>query len=130
MAAMRYKSYVFPHNPARLEVEGKALVAGAHCPGYGPVYQHLGTAQRVITGEGSFFGPGAQGDYAALGQVFFQAGPGMLFLPAMTPVRAFFTRLAYLGQGDGEIIRYAFQFVEDLAPAGQTGGGAYADLMG
>lgn len=122
MTTMRYKNYIFPHNPSRLELELQGQLAGAHCPGYGPVYQDLGVAQRVITGEGAFWGPGAEGDYAALEQVFLQGGAGMLFLPTMAPVRAFFTRLSYLGQGDGAILRYGFRFVEDLGARQGPGG--------
>ena len=127
MTTMRYKDYVFPQNPARLEIAVENQLAGAHCPGYGPVYQALGPARRIITGEGDFFGPGAEEDYRALERLFFEEGPGMLFLPTMVPVRAYFTRLSYLGQGDGAIIRYGFQFVEDLMPGrgkgGEDGGG-------
>ena len=54
---MQFKDFVFPHEPAKLEVGAVNRLGVGHCPGYGPVIQELGVQQRVITGEGAFFGP-------------------------------------------------------------------------
>ena len=53
---MRYKNFTFPHEPEKLEIGLRSRLGVGHCPGYGPVIQELGVQQRVITGEGSFFG--------------------------------------------------------------------------
>ena len=53
---MRFKDYTFPHEPERLEIRVKNRLGLAHCPGYGPAIQELGVGERVIVGEGAFFG--------------------------------------------------------------------------
>lgn len=109
---MRYKTFSFPHDPEKLEITVKNRLGVAHCPGYGPVIQELGVQERVIDGEGAFFGPQAKNQYRQLEELFFQQTPGRLTLPGHPAVTAHFASLRWLGQGDGQIIRYAFQFVE------------------
>ena len=62
---MRYKTFSFPHDPEKLEITVKNRLGVAHCPGYGPVIQELGVQERVIDGEGAFFGPLFLYDYCA-----------------------------------------------------------------
>lgn len=109
---MRYKNFTFPHEPEKLEVVVKNRLGIAHCPGYGPVIQELGVQQRTITGEGSFFGPQAARLYHQLEALFFQQTPGRLSVPGHPAITAHFVKLQWLGQGDGQIIRYGFEFVE------------------
>lgn len=109
---MRYKNFTFPHDPEKLEVTVKNQLGVAHCPGYGPVIQELGVRQRVISGEGAFFGPQAQDLYRQLESLFFQQTPGPLSIPGHSAVTAHFSSLRWLGQGDGQIIRYSFEFIE------------------
>ena len=76
--------------------------------------QELGVQQRVITGEGSFFGEKAGEQYRRLEALFFQQTPGVLILPGHSAVTAHFSRLGWLGQGDGQVLRYSFEFLERL----------------
>ena len=109
---MRYKNFTFPHDPEKLEVTVKNQLGVAHCPGYGPVIQELGVQQRVISGEGAFFGEQAETLYRQLEGIFFQQTPGTLSIPGHPAVTAHFSALRWLGQGDGQIIRYSFEFIE------------------
>ena len=109
---MRFKDFVFPHEPTRLEVGVKNRLGVGHCPGYGPVIQELGVQQRVITGEGAFFGADAPEQYRRLEELFFQQTPGRLVLPGRTAVTAHFSRLGWLGQGDGQVLRDNFEVLE------------------
>lgn len=109
---MRYKNFTFPHDPEKLEVTVKNQLGVAHCPGYGPVIQELGVKQRVISGEGAFFGSEAVSLYRQLESVFFQQTPGTLSIPGHSAITAHFSSLRWLGQGDGQIIRYSFEFIE------------------
>ena len=108
---MRFKDFTFPHEPERLEIAVKNRLGLGHCPGYGPAIQELGVQERVISGEGAFFGPKAAEQYRRE-EVFFQQTPGVLVLPGHTAVTAHFSRLGWLGEGDGGILRYSFEFVE------------------
>lgn len=74
--------------------------------------QELGVSQRVIAGEGAFFGPQAEEQYRRLEELFFQQTPGRLILPSHAAVTAHFSRLGWLGQGDGQVVRYSFEFLE------------------
>lgn len=109
---MKYKNYTFPHEPERLEIRVRNRLGLAHCPGYGPAIQELGVGERVIMGEGAFFGAKAGEQYRRLEEIFFQQTPGLLVLPGHTAVQAHFSRLGWLGEGDGGIIRYSFEFIE------------------
>ena len=44
-----------------------------------------------------------------------------LVLPGLTAVTAHFSRLGWLGEGDGQVIRYSFEFLESPGP-GWAGG--------
>ena len=120
---MQFKDFVFPHEPSKLEVGAVNRLGVGHCPGYGPVIQELGVQQRVITGEGAFFGPEAGDQYRRLEELFFQQTPGRLVLPGHTAVTAHFSKLGWLGEGDGQVIRYSFEFLErpGASWAGQEG---------
>lgn len=109
---MKYKTFTFPHEPEKLEVRLRNCLGIGHCPGYGPVIQELGVNQRVIAGEGAFFGPQAEEQYRRLEELFFQQTPGRLILPSHAAVTAHFSRLGWLGQGDGQVVRYSFEFLE------------------
>ena len=102
---MRYKNFTFPHEPEKLEIGLRSRLGVGHCPGYGPVIQELGVQQRVITGEGSFFGEKAGEQYRRLEALFFQQTPGVLILPGHSAVTAHFSRLGWLDRdGWGEVI--------------------------
>ena len=116
---MRYKEFLFPHNPRRIHIEAGARTAVLHCPFVGAAVQHLGMSPRVITGEGQFFGPRALADYQRLEAVFAQPGSGSLSLPGLPPFQAFFTRLALTCEGDGQIIGYSFIFTERGTMSGE-----------
>ena len=118
MTQMRYKDYVFAHNPARIEVENRAQLAVGVCPGLGVSVQHLGQGQRRVTGGGFFFGKDAMAQFRRLQAVFQQRGAGLLCLPDMPAIRACFASLTMVGEGAGDIIEYAFEFIEDSAGQG------------
>ena len=114
---MQFQDFVFPHEPERLEISSANRLGVGHCPGYGPVIQELGVGERVISGEGAFFGPEAEDQYRRLEEVFFRQKPGRLVLPGKRAVTAHFSKLRWLGEGDGQVLRYAFEFLESPGPA-------------
>lgn len=79
LAAMRYKDYVWPHNPRvytikyRREVVARKVPFGRYC------LQDLGPTRRVMKGEGEFVGRGAYDEFKKLASVFYGEGPGCWF---------------------------------------------------
>ena len=75
LASMRYKDYVWPHNPRVYTIEYKRTMGARKVP-FGRYHlQDLGPAQRVMRGEGEFVGEGAYGEFKKLATVFYAGGP-------------------------------------------------------
>ena len=71
---MRYKDYVWPHNPRVYTIEYKRTMGARKVP-FGRYHlQDLGPAQRVMRGEGEFVGEGAYGEFKKLATVFYAGG--------------------------------------------------------
>ena len=78
LAPMRYKDYVWPHNPETYTISFKRQVAVAKVPFGRYGMQDLGMSYRVMEGEGVFAGKGAYDEFKKLASVFYQGGPGLL----------------------------------------------------
>lgn len=114
MNLLHYRNFLFPYNPQRLEILEQRQLAVYHCPAGGEVVQNLGRRCRTVQGEGAFFGPQAQEQLAQLRAVYAMEGAGRLILPLLEgSMLAHFTRLEVIGEGNGEVIRYRFAFLED-----------------
>ena len=87
---MRYKDYVWPHNPRVYTIEYKRTMGARKVP-FGRYHlQDLGPAQRVMRGEGEFVGEGAYGEFKKLATVFYAGGPGLLVHPVWQTSNAYF----------------------------------------
>ena len=63
LAAMRYKGYVWPHNPRTYTIDYQRNVAVQKVP-FGRYHlQDLGLTRRVMRGEGEFVGEGADDEF-------------------------------------------------------------------
>ena len=107
LAPMRYKDYVWPHNPETYTISFKRQVAVAKVPFGRYGMQDLGMSYRVMEGEGVFAGKGAYDEFKKLASVFYQGGPGLLIHPVWQghplshgdPVGIFDLRLCVAGTG-------------------------------
>ena len=91
---MRYKDYVWPHNPRVYTIEYKRTMGARKVP-FGRYHlQDLGPAQRVMRGEGEFVGEGAYGEFKKLATVFYAGGPGLLVHPVWQTSNAYFVELS------------------------------------
>ena len=86
LAPMRYKDYVWPHNPETYTISFKRQVAVAKVPFGRYGMQDLGMSYRVMEGEGVFAGKGAYDEFKKLASVFYQGGPGLLIHPSLIRV--------------------------------------------
>lgn len=127
LSAMRFKSYVWPHNPRTFRAVWQRRVAVLDAPGRFHV-QELGKACRVFRGEGEFYGPNAYDRFEALASVFMEDGAGDLVHPIWGAELVYFTRLELTQEPRQDYVAYAFEFTEasaeDIDPSTHGSGAA------
>lgn len=112
LTPMRYKDYIWPHNPATYSITYERQVALHKVP-FGRYYmQDLGQSCRVMRGEGEFAGPGAYEEFKKLATVFYGGGPGLLIHPVWQIANAYFTSLRLEQAPLPDYVRYSFTFHE------------------
>lgn len=121
LAPMRYKDFVWPHNPRTYTIEYRRAM-GEHKVPFGRYHlQDLGPCKRVMKGEGEFVGPKAYEQFKELASVFYADGPGVLIHPVWQAANVYFVELALAQEPRREYVRYTFTFWE-----GYDGYQAYA----
>lgn len=114
LTPMRYKDYVWPHNPRVYTIDYERLMAENKVP-YGLYHlQDLGRRHRVMRGEGEFAGPDAYAQFGALANVFYNQGAGMLIHPLWQSANAHFVELKLKQEPRPDYVSYSFAFWEDL----------------
>ena len=108
LSSMRYKSYVWPHNPETFTVEYRRQVAAHKIPMGGCVLQEMGVTYRVLQGEGEFAGADAYREFERLAAVFQDEGPGLLVHPVWRTERAYFVLLSVTEEPRPDYVRYRF----------------------
>ena len=114
LTPMRYKNYVWPHNPRVYSIEYERVMAENKVP-YGLYHlQDLGRTRRVMRGEGEFAGPDAYAQFGALANVFYDPGAGELIHPLWQTASAHFVELTLRQEPRADYVSYSFTFWEDL----------------
>lgn len=112
LAPMRYKNFVWPHNPRVYTIEYRREM-GTHKVPFGRYHlQDLGPTRRVMKGEGEFVGENAYEQFKALAAVFYQDGPGMLIHPVWQAAKAYFVELSLEQEPRRDYVKYTFTFWE------------------
>ena len=107
LAAMRYKDYVWPHNPRTYTIDYERKMAAQKVP-FGRYHlQDLGLTRRVMKGEGEFVGPTAYEEFKKLASVFYQSGPGPLIHPVWQAAEAYFVELSLRQEPRADYVSYA-----------------------
>ena len=75
LSPMRYKDYIWPHNPASYSITYERLVASHKIPFGRYCMQDLGLSCRVMRGQGEFAGADAYEEFKRLATVFYGGGP-------------------------------------------------------
>ncbi len=113
LAPMRFKNYVWPHNPKTFQITEKRRLAVNPVPfGKGTVTD-MGVELRVLQGEGEFAGKNAYDDFLKLKAVFDEGGSGVLVHPVWRSMRVWFSSLTLKQEPLSDFVSYAFEFVED-----------------
>ena len=111
---MRYKDYVWPHNPRVYTIDYERQVAVDKVP-FGQYHlQDLGRTRRVMRGEGEFVGKNAYAQFGALANVFYKEGAGTLVHPLWQAANAYFVELTLKQEPRPDYVSYSFVFWEDL----------------
>ena len=124
LAAMRYKTYTWPHNPRTYTIDYERKMAVHKVP-FGRYHlQDLGLTRRVMRGEGEFTGPGAYEEFKKLASVFYLGGPGTLVHPVWQTAEAYFVELRLRQEPRADYVAYAFTFWESSTETGAAASSA------
>lgn len=114
LSPMRYKDFVWPHNPRVYTIDYERRMAENKVP-YGLYHlQDLGRSHRIMRGEGEFVGPDAYAQFGALANVFYSQGSGPLIHPLWQAANAYFVELSLRQEPRPDYVSYSFVFWEDL----------------
>lgn len=109
---MRYKDYVWPHNPRVYAIGFQRAMGAAKVPFGRYCLQDLGPGQRVMQGEGEFVGEDAYQQFKKLATVFYSEGPGLLVHPVWQISNAYFVELSLTQEPRADYVKYTFTFWE------------------
>ena len=115
LTPMRFKDYVWPHNPRTYSISYRRAVASDKVPFQHYYMQDLGLDYRVLSGEGEFSGADAYDEFKRLAAVFYDPGAGTLIHPVWQPAQAYFVALELTQEPRSDYIAYRFEFWEDTA---------------
>nr|WP_209344631.1 LysM peptidoglycan-binding domain-containing protein [Flavonifractor sp. AGMB03687] len=110
---MRYKDYVWPHNPRVYTISYKRKVGAREVPFGHYSLQDLGPSYRIMRGEGEFVGQGAYDEFKKLATVFYNEGPGLLVHPVWQTANAYFVELSLSQEPRADYVKYTFAFWEE-----------------
>jgi len=112
LAPMRFKSFVWPHNPRVYSITYDRKIAVQKVP-FGRYHlQSLGQTRRVLKGEGEFVGERAYDTFKVLASVFYEETPGVLVHPVWMTTSAWFASLELRQIPRKDYVAYSFEFWE------------------
>ena len=112
LSPMRFKNFVWPHNPRIYSITYERKLAVHKIP-FGRHYlQSLGQTRRVLKGEGEFVGEGAYDKFKELATVFYGESPGILVHPVWMTTTAWFVGLELRQKPRRDYVAYSFEFWE------------------
>ncbi len=128
--AMRFKTFVWPNNPASYTVTQERVMAVNKVP-FGTYYlQDLGITRQVMTGQGVFTGEDAYQQFSRLNALFLEGTAGALVHPVWTAANAYLVKLTLEEEPRENYVQYAFEFWEDRSDyAAQSSASGTASSM-
>lgn len=112
LSPMRYKGYVWPHNPKIYEILYEKKMALNKVPFGRYFLQNLGMSCRILRGEGEFAGENAYDEFKKLATVFYENTPGILVHPVWQMSNAYFVSLSLKQEPVEDFVCYTFEFWE------------------
>ena len=129
LTPMRYKNYIWPHNPHTYEVLFSRDMVCRKVPFGAYVLQNMGRSCRILRSSGEFVGDGAYDEFSRLATVFYENRPGLLVHPIWQESNAYFVELSLREVPTEDYVAYSFEFWEsfdqygDVTEAGRDGYG-------
>ena len=120
LSPMRYKGYIWPHNPKTYEIAYEKKVAVHKVPFGRYFMQNMGMTCRVLRGEGEFAGKGAYDEFKKLATIFYENTPGLLVHPVWQASNAYFVHLSLKQEPYENYVSYTFEFWEDYSYSGKV----------
>lgn len=130
LTPMRFKNYVWPHNPETYSVTWEKKIAVHKIPFGQYAMQEMGQGCRVMRGEGAFVGTDAYQEFQKLAAVFAQEGAGLLVHPVWQATNAYFVSLQLTEEPLPDYVGYAFEFWEDCGKTDGLSAGGGTDAGG
>lgn len=112
LSPMRFKNFVWPHNPVVYSITYERKMAVHKVPFGRHHLQSLGQTRRVMRGEGEFVGEDAYETFSRLATVFYEETPGVLIHPVWVTTTAWFVGLKLEQEPRPDYVRYSFEFWE------------------
>ena len=136
LTQMRFKNFVWPHNPRTYTISFDRSVAVHKIPFGRSLVEDLGMKGRTLSGEGEFVGENAYEQFKALASLFYENSPGLLVHPVWQNAWAYFTDLSLMQEPRKDYVRYRFSFQEAypfvenaIRNVTKQGGGAKESLL-
>ena len=114
LTPMRYKNYIWPHNPRVYELKFSREIVCRKVPFGAYVLQNMGRGCRVMRGEGEFVGEKAYEQFKELAAVFYENRPGLLVHPIWQESNAYFAALSLREVPAPDYVAYSFEFWESF----------------
>lgn len=118
LSPMRYKNYIWPHNPRVYSIDYEKSLVVHKIPFELYRLQNLGRTNRIMAGEGEFVGENAYSQFGMLANVFYENTPGLLVHPLWQVSSAYFVSLRLEQEPRPDYVRYSFVFWEDHSTEG------------
>lgn len=109
---MRFDDFVFPENPAELEIFLSTNFSSSPVIGKGSNVQNVSVNPAVIKGRGEFYGENAEESCHYLQHMLRLKASGILLLPCASSFNAFLTEFTFVKNADKGGISYSFVFTE------------------
>lgn len=109
---MKFNGFVFPANPAELEIVLSTNFSSSPVFGKGSNVQNVSVNPAVIKGKGEFYGERAEESCHYLQHMLRLKTSGILLLPCASSFNAFLTEFTFVKNADKGGISYAFIFTE------------------
>lgn len=119
LSPMRFKNFVWPHNPRVYSIAFERKMAVHKIPFGRYRLQSMGQTRRVLRGQGEFAGEGAYDTFKALASVFYEETPGVLVHPVWMTTTAWFAALELRQEPRRDYVAYSFEFWEVVEGDGE-----------
>ena len=112
LSTMSFGDYRWKVNPIKIEVINSAQKNQYSVPSKKTCIEALQRKPAIYKGEGEFCGEDCLLQYRALEALFLAGKKGILSVPDMPSVYAWFTGLRILGDSRENLLTYSFEFTE------------------